>query len=70
MAQCNDICPQRQLIQHRIRDIVGGIEANDGSERGVGAESTGMQRRDGGFGGGIDAAGVRGCEVTLDGVTD
>lgn len=56
------------MIQHGISDVVRGIEANGGSKRSVGAESTRMEGRDGGFGGGIDAARVGGCEVALDGV--
>jgi len=62
------IRPERQLINLRIGDVVGGVEAYDGTEESPRAEDAGGERVDAGGRGGVDLGGVDGCQVGLYGV--
>lgn len=70
MTECHYISPHCKLIHRRIRDIVRGIETDDGGECSVYAKGARVQRSDGGFRSGVYLAGVRCCEVALDRITD
>lgn len=59
---------QGELVHQRVRDVVGGIAADDGGLQRPGAEGAGGEGGDGGAG--VDAGGVGGGEVGLDGVGD
>jgi len=62
------IRPERQLIDLRIGDVVGGVEAYDGTEESPRAEDAGGERVDAGGRGGVNLGGVDGCQVGLYGV--
>lgn len=65
------ICPDSQLVNERIRNVIGSVKPNDGGEKSPSAESSGRER---GYGTlslhRIDSGGIDGGGVGLDAVSD
>lgn len=67
MAERDNVGYQRELVDDRVGDVVGCVEADNGGEEGPGAESASGESVDGGWSG-VDAGGVFLGVVGLEGV--
>lgn len=71
MSKSDSESPQGNLVNGRVVDVIGAVEADDGAESRPGAECAGAQGSDeGGCGTSVDLLGAGEGEVGLDAVAE